>query len=143
MKFKFSLEPVLKVRQHQEKIQKQKLAEEVSNKNKITLLRNEVQGKLEDYLEEQNKGERVANIHLIKRHNAHLLQVNDHINKLQEQEAEADGKVSEERGKLAEAFKKLSILEKVKESEHGAFIKDVAKADQKFMDEISSQSFSR
>lgn len=142
MKFKFSLEPVLKVRQHQEKIQKQKLAEEVSNKNKITLLRNEVQGKLETYLEEQNN-EPVANIHLIKRHNAHLLQVNDHINKLQDQEKEADGKVSEERGKLAEAFKKLSILEKVKEAEHGAFISDVAKADQKFMDEISSQSFSR
>ena len=142
MKFKFSLEPVLKVRQHQEKIQKQKLAEEVSNKNKITLLRNEVQGKLETYLEEQNN-DPVANIHLIKRHNAHLLQVNDHINKLQDQEKEADGKVSEERGKLAEAFKKLSILEKVKEAEHGAFISDVAKADQKFMDEISSQSFSR
>lgn len=142
MKFKFSLEPVLKVRQHQEKIQKQKLAEEVSNKNKITLLRNEVQGKLETYLEDQNN-DPVANIHLIKRHNAHLLQVNDHINKLQDQEKEADGKVSEERGKLAEAFKKLSILEKVKETEHGAFISDVAKADQKFMDEISSQSFSR
>ena len=142
MKFKFSLEPVLKVRQHQEKIQKQKLAEEVSNKNKITLLRNEVQGKLETYLEDQNN-DPVANIHLIKRHNAHLLQVNDHINKLQDQEKEADGKVSEERGKLAEAFKKLSILEKVKEAEHGAFISDVAKADQKFMDEISSQSFSR
>ena len=85
MKFKFSLEPVLKVRQHQEKIQKQKLAEEVSNKNKITLLRNEVQGKLETYLEDQNN-DPVANIHLIKRHNAHLLQVNDHINKLQDQE---------------------------------------------------------
>ena len=142
MKFKFSLEPVLKVRQHQEKIQKQKLAEEVSNKNKITLLRNEVQDKLEDYLDEKTT-ERVSNIHLIKRHNAHLLQVNDHIQQLSSQEKVADGKVMEERGKLTEAFKKLSILEKVKENEHGVFIKDVAKADQNFMDEISSQSFSR
>ena len=109
MKFKFSLEPVLKVRQHQEKIQKQKLAEEVSNKNKITLLRNEVQDKLEDYLDEKTT-ERVSNIHLIKRHNAHLLQVNDHIQQLSSQEKVADGKVMEERGKLTEAFKKLSIL---------------------------------
>ena len=39
MKFKFSLEPVLKVRQHQEKVQQQKLAEELTNKNKISDLR--------------------------------------------------------------------------------------------------------
>lgn len=142
MKFKFSLEPVLKVRKHQEKIQKQKLAEEVSNKNKITDLRNEVQGKLESYLSEEEQNG-VANIHTIKRHNAHLMHVNDHINRLQQEEQKADKKVSEERDNLAEAFKKLSILEKVKESEHGAYVKETAQEDQKFMDEISSQSFSR
>ena len=142
MKFKFSLEPVLKVRQHQEKIQKQKLAEEVAHKNSIQLLRNEVQDKLEDYLEEK-QNDRAVNIHLIKRHNAHLIHVNDHINQLAKQEKQADAKVGKERAKLAEAFKNLSILEKVKEGEHSAFLKDAAKADQKFMDEISSQSFSR
>lgn len=142
MKFKFSLEPVLKVRQHQEKVQQQKLAEELTNKNKISDLRNSVQGKLESYLETKDQ-DKAANIHAIKTHNAHLIQVNDHINKLQQQEEQADKKVKEERSKLAEAFKKLSILEKVKENEHGTFIKDAAKIDQKTMDEISSQSFSR
>ncbi len=142
MKFKFSLEPVLKVRQHQEKVQKQKLAEELTNKNKISDIRNAVKGKLESYLESKDQGE-AANIHTIKTHNAHLIHVNDHINKLQQQEEQADEKVKEERSKLAEAFKKLSILEKVKENEHGTFVKDVAKTDQKFMDEISSQSYSR
>ncbi|MBO6537107.1 MAG: flagellar export protein FliJ [Balneolaceae bacterium] len=142
MKFKFSLEPVLKVRQHQEKVQQQKLAEEMTNKNKITTLRAEVKGKLENYLENQ-QGDKVANIHTIKRHNAHLVHVNDHINRLKQEENKASEKVQEERGKLAEAFKKLSILEKVKENEQGVFVKELAKSDQKFMDEISSQSFSR
>ena len=142
MKFKFSLEPVLKVRQHQEKVQQQKLAEELTNKNKISDLRNTVQGKLEEYLGAKDQ-EKVANIHFIKTHNAHLIQVNDHINKLQQQEEQADKKIKEERSKLTEAFKKLSILEKVKENEHGTFVKDEAKTDQKFMDEISSQSHSR
>ena len=142
MKFKFSLEPVLKVRQHQEKVQQQKLAEELTNKNKISDLRNSVQGKLESYLEAKDQ-DKAANIHAIKTHNAHLIQVNDHINKLQQQEEQAEKKVKEERSKLAEAFKKLSILEKVKENEHGTFVKDAAKTDQKTMDEISSQSFSR
>ena len=130
MKFKFSLEPVLKVRQHQEKVQQQKLAEELTNKNKISDLRNSVQGKLESYLETKDQ-DKAANIHAIKTHNAHLIQVNDHINKLQQQEEQADKKVKEERSKLAEAFKKLSILEKVKENEHGTFVKDAAKTDQK------------
>ncbi|MBO6793863.1 MAG: flagellar export protein FliJ [Balneolaceae bacterium] len=142
MKFKFSLEPVLKVRQHQEKVQQQKLAEEMTNKNKITSLRAEVRGKLESYLENQQE-DQVANIHTIKRHNAHLMHVNDHINRLVKEENKADEKVQVERGKLAEAFKKLSILEKVKENEQGVFVKELAKSDQKFMDEISSQSFSR
>jgi len=142
MKFKFSLEPVLKVRQHQEKVQKQKLAEEVTNKNKISNLRSEVQGKLESYLDNKEQ-DKVASIHTIKTHNAHLIHVNDHINKLQQQENSASEKVKEERTKLAEAFKKLSILEKVKENEQGAFVKNADKNDQKFMDEISSQSHSR
>jgi len=142
MKFKFSLEPVLKVRQHQEKVQKQKLAEEVTNKNKISNLRSEVQGKLESYLDNKEQ-DKVANIHTIKTHNAHLIHVNDHINRLQQQENSASEKVKEERTKLAEAFKKLSILEKVKENEQGAFVKNADKNDQKFMDEISSQSHSR
>lgn len=142
MKFKFSLEPVLKVRQHQEKVQQQKLAEELTNKNKISDLRNSVQGKLESYLETKDQ-DKAANIHAIKTHNAHLIQVNDHINKLQQQEEQADKKVKEERSKLAEAFKKLSVIEKIKENEHGTFVKDASKTDQKEMDEISSQTFRR
>lgn len=142
MKFKFSLEPVLKVRQHQEKVQKQKLAEELVNKNKISDLRNDVKEKLESYLYNKNDVH-PANIHSIKTHNAHIVNVNEHIQKLKEQEKKADQKVNNERSKLAEAFKKLSILEKIKEKEHSTFLKDAARSDQKFMDEISSQSFSK
>ncbi len=142
MKFKFSLDPVLKVRQHQEKVQQQKLAEELTNKNKISDIRNAVKEKLENYLENKEE-DKVANIHLIKAHDAHLIQANHKINELQQQEVKADEKVKTERSKLAEAFKKLSIMEKVRDTEHGAFVKNVAKTDQKFMDEISSQTFSR
>ncbi|MCG8372966.1 MAG: flagellar export protein FliJ [Balneolales bacterium] len=142
MKFKFSLEPVLKVRQHQEKVQKQKLAEEVSKKNKITNLRNEVKGKLESYLN-ANEEKETGTVNDIKRHNTHLVNVHAHITKLEVQENKADQKVKKERDELAEAFKKLSILEKVKESEYSVFMKDSSRKDQKFMDEISSQSYTR
>ncbi len=139
MKFKFSLEPVLKVRKHQEKVQQQKLAEEITNKNKISDLRNQVQNKLESYLTGKEKG-KAADIHTIRTYNAHLMSANNELTKLQKKEKNADVKVEKERSKLAEAFKKLNMLEKVKEKEQELFNKNLAKLNQKFMDEVSSQS---
>ncbi|HBX66154.1 MAG TPA: hypothetical protein DEG32_08340, partial [Balneolaceae bacterium] len=74
MKFKFSLAPVLKVREHQEKIQKQKLAEQVSKKQKISDLQNEVQGKLKQFLNDSEE-QTAASIHLIRQRSMHLEQV--------------------------------------------------------------------
>lgn len=142
MKFKFSLDPVLKVRKHQEKIQKQKLAEQVAQKQKISDLRSEVQGKLENYLAEREDNP-AANIHLIRRHSSHMEAVHQRMEKLSQEIDQADVKVSKEREKLAKAHKNLHILEKVKEFEKGLFSEKMAREEQKFMDEIATQSFSR
>tara|TARA_Y100001935_G_scaffold217449_1_gene189744 strand:+ start:199254 stop:199682 length:429 start_codon:yes stop_codon:yes gene_type:complete len=142
MKFKFSLEPVLKVRKHQEQLQKQKLAEQVSKKNEINHLRNNVQGSLEEYLNTSNAAE-VTNIQVIKRHSTHLEQVHKRMEDLRVQMEKVDEKVSEERLKLADAHKKLHILDKLKEGEHANYMTNSAREEQKFMDEISSQSYSR
>merc|ERR1712224_529347 len=121
MKFKFSLEPVLKVRKHQEQLQKQKLAEQVSKKNEINHLRNNVQGSLEEYLNTSNAAE-VTNIQVIKRHSTHLEQVHKRMEDLRVQMEKVDEKVSEERLKLADAHKKLHILDKLKEGEHANYM---------------------
>jgi flagellar FliJ protein len=142
MKFKFSLAPVLKVREHQEKIQKQKLAEQVSRKQEISDLQHEVQGKLRQFLNDSEK-QGAETIHLIRQRSAHLEQVHQKMEKLSEELSQADIKVSEERSKLAAAHKKLHILEKVREFEKGLFSDQVAQNEQKFMDEIATQSFSR
>ncbi|MBO6586854.1 MAG: flagellar export protein FliJ [Gracilimonas sp.] len=142
MKFKFSLAPVLKVRKHQEKLQKQKLAEQVSKKQKISDVRDDVQGKLKTFLQnsEDNSAE---NIHMIRRRSAHLQQVHQKMDKLSRDLDKAEVEVSKEREKLATAYKNLHILEKVKEFEKGLFSERMAKDEQKFMDEIATQSFSR
>ncbi|MTI86486.1 MAG: flagellar export protein FliJ [Balneolaceae bacterium] len=142
MKFKFSLDPVLKVRKHQEKIQKQKLAKQVAKKQKISELRNEVQGKLESYLN-KSENEEAESIHMIRRHSAHMQQVHQRMEKLNKDMDKVDVEVVKEREKLATAHKKLHILEKVKEFEKDSFSSSVAKKEQKFMDEIATQSFSR
>lgn len=142
MKFKFTLDPVLKVRKHQEKVQKQKLAEELVKKNEIDELRAEVQNKLEDYL--QNTQDRnIESIHGIKRHTKHMEQVHSLIKKLSTDLNKAEKAVSEERGKLAKAHKNRHILDKVKEFEQNIFAQKLMRNEQKSMDEIATQIFSR
>jgi flagellar export protein FliJ len=142
MKFKFSLDPVLKVRKHQEKIQKQKLAEQVARKQKISNLQQQVQGKLEDYLQ-NSENTQAENIHMIRNRCVHMEMTHQEIDRLSKEIDKADVEVLKEREKLAAAHKKLHILEKVKEFEHNLFAEHTAKEDQKFMDEIATQSFSR
>lgn len=142
MKFKFSLAPVLKVRKHQEKIQKQKLAKKVSEQQKISELQQEVQGKLQQFLNDDEQTQ-AANIHMIRQRSAHLNQVHQKMDTLSKELNKAEVKVSEQREKLAFAHKNLHILEKVREFEKSLYTERVAKEEQKFMDEIATQSFSR
>ncbi|HKL18874.1 MAG TPA: flagellar FliJ family protein [Halalkalibaculum sp.] len=142
MKFKFSLASVLRVREHQEKLQKQKLAEEVSKKKDINELREKVQMKLENYLQDARTAE-AENIHLIRRRSRHMQQVHQHMNKLTGELEKAEVVVVKEREKLATAHKNRHILEKVREFEHQLFAKKLSQDEQKFMDEIATQTSGR
>lgn len=142
MKFKFSLDPVLKVRKHQKKIQKQKLAEQLAEKQKVEQLRDDTQYKLSEYLENSENNE-LKSVQMIRRHAAHMEQVHQKIEQLGRQLNQADEKVSKAREKLAEAHKNLHIIEKVKEFEIDLFKERLSKEEQKFLDEIATQSFSR
>ncbi len=142
MKFKFSLDPVLKVRKHQKKMQKQKLAEKVAQKQKITDLQNEVQEKLKGYLK-SNESKDIQNVQMVRRHATHMEQVHKKMKELSTQLNKADEKVLEARKDLTEAHKSLHIIEKVREFEHDLFKDHVSKEEIKFLDEIATQSYSR
>lgn len=142
MKFNFSLDPVLKVRKHQEKMQKLKLANEVLKKNQISELQSQIKKKLENYISESS----VKNpecIHNIKIHSSYLHEVHTTKNELDIEEAKADEAVTDERLKLHKAHKKRHILEKVKEFEYSLFSEKVSRNEQNVLDEIAAQSFSR
>ena len=142
MKFQFSLNSVLKVRNHEQKMKKQKLAEEMAHKQEILKLREEVQEKLNGYLENE-ESEEIMNVQQVRQRAAHIQQVHEKMKKLSEELSRADLKVSKARKGLSDAHKNLHIIEKVKEFEHAVFKENVAKDEQKFMDEIATQSYSR
>lgn len=142
MKFKFSLDPVLKVRNHKKKVHKQKLAEEMANKQEIVKLRDQVQVKLKSFLENTEHTE-IQNVQMVRQRASHIQQVHQKMKKLSEELSEADKNVSKARNNLAEAHKNLHIIEKVKEFEKSIFNDNMAKQEQKFMDEIATQSFSK
>lgn len=142
MKFKFSLDSVLKVRSHQKKLEKQKLAEEVAERNKINQLQMEVQNKLQDYLKNA-EDMKVQDMQTVRRHTAHIEQVHQQMSRLNEELNAADEKITNARQKLEAAHKNLHIIEKVKEFEHEIHLGKLSREEQKFLDEIATQSFKR
>jgi len=142
MKFNFSLDPVLKVRKHEEKIQKQKLAKEVQKKNQINRLQSEVKDKLNGYLKESNTNS-AASIHDIKLHSLYLQEVHTTMRNLKKEESDVQKAIEEERQNLEKVHKKRHILDKMKDFEFNTFNENVERVEQKTLDEIAIQSFSR
>lgn len=142
MKFKFSLESVLKVRKQQEKLQEQKLAEKLSNKKQIDENHTLMKVKLINYLQ-STENEEFKNVHHIRRHSKHMLQVHEKVEQLKGQLKEAENEVRDQRQELAEVHKKRDVMEKVKEIEQKKFAVKLARHEQKIMDEIATQSYSR
>lgn len=142
MKFQFSLDSVLKVRNHEQKMKKQKLAEEMAHKQEIIQLREQIKEKLKGYLQ-GDESEQIMNVQQVRQRGAHIQQVHEKMKKLSDELSQADLKVTKARKSLADAHKNLHIIEKVKEFEHAVFKENVDKKEQKFMDEIATQSYSR
>lgn len=142
MKFKFSLEPVLKVREHKEKLQKQRLAEKLSEEKKLHAQRAELEEKLKGHLDKADR-EEFENLHTFRRHTAHMHEVHQKMKKLNGSLKVVENAVQTERDKLAAVHKERHIMEKVKEEELEDFIEKVSRLEQKTMDEIATQSFSQ
>lgn len=138
MVFRFSLDPVLRVRMHQEKLQQQKLAAEVQKQEQIRGVRREIQTKLNRYLNASN-GADASRVHDMKRHGSHLEQVHRLILDLDEELNEMKTVVHREQLKLAEIHKNRHILEKVREGELQEHRKKVGQIEQKTLDEVASR----
>lgn len=139
MKFKFSLEPVLEVRKHRETIQKQKLAEKLTKKKKLSELRDQLKQKLEVNLAKADR-EGFTNLHDLKRYQQYINDLHKKVEELNGSLKIIKKAIDKQRDKLAEVHKKRHIMEKMKEEEHEVFLEQVSKQERKIMDEVATQT---
>lgn len=142
MKFRFSLDSVLKVREHQEKIQQQKLANEMQKKRNIDEVREEVSTRLNQLLR-NNEVKQFESLHSLKQLDSQMMEAHQTIDRLDGEKKEVEKAVDKERLDLAKAHKKRHIMEKVKEMELNLFSEKISRHEQVRMDEIASQLFNK
>jgi len=142
MKFEFSLEPVLKVREHEEKIEKQKLAEKLNKKRDLKTLKQNLKDKLEHHVNESD-GEQFVNVHDLQRKQQYINDLHNKVKQVNQSIKSVKEAVDQQRDKLADVHKKRHIMEKVKEEEREIFLEQMSKQQRKVMDEVATQTFSK
>jgi flagellar FliJ protein len=143
-KFKYGLEPVLKVRAIKEKKEQEKFAdkkrkyiEEKQREEAIKQKKKEREGELREVFE---KG-RISDFAKVLRRKAHLDVLKDDLDVQVEKVIEASKLLETQRAFLIQAMKGKKIMEKHKEKKLDEYKKIMQKLELKFMDEIATQRF--
>ncbi|MCW9705376.1 flagellar export protein FliJ [Fodinibius salsisoli] len=142
MTFEFSLESVLKVRKHEEKVQKQKLAEKLNKKKDLNELKERLAKKLENHISGADSI-KFVNLHDLQRQQQYINELHEKVKKVNNSLDSIKAAVEQQRDKLAEVHKKRHIMEKVKEGERELFLEEMNKQQRKVMDEVATQTFSK
>ena len=141
MKFEFSLKSVLKVRKHEEQLQKQKLAEKLSEKKDLKEKKENLQQKIEKHIND-NANDDFMNLHDLQRKQQYINDLYEKVKRVNNSLATIRKAVDRQRNKLADVHKKRHIMEKIREEEREVFLEEVSKKERKVMDEVATQTFS-
>lgn len=136
------MEPVLKVRKHEENIQKQKLAEKLTKKKDLNALKERLKKELENHVNEAGDN-KFVNLHDLQRQQQYINDLHEKVKKVNESLEKVKAAVDRQRDKLADVHKKRHIMEKVKEDERELFLEEMSKQQRKVMDEVATQTFSK
>ncbi len=142
MTFRFSLEPVLRVREHKEKLQRQKLAKEVKRRQNLADQKANIAAELDDFLGQKDL-HKVHDVRKLKNSYVHLENVHNAMEKLDRDLKKADKSISRERDKLVVAHREMHMMEKVRDREYSVYKIELERFEQKAMDEIATRSFNR
>ncbi|MEX0680469.1 MAG: flagellar FliJ family protein [Balneolales bacterium] len=142
MKFRFSLAPVLKVREHKEKLQKQRLAEKQRLRQVIADKKSEIAIGLRGFIEERDD-DSVNDINRIRSSYAHMEYAHQIMGNLVRDLNRAEQDIDRERDKLIRVHRDTRIMEKAKEREHKVFLEEIDRQDRRQMDEIATQLYNR
>ncbi|TNE71799.1 hypothetical protein EP331_08460 [bacterium] len=135
-KFKFRLAAVLRIRKHQEQLQKQAFAKVVQKKVLLEDKKAEMQDELGAYVNSSNQ-------HIGKNHFEYIQTRHVSIFNLKNRIKKADAEVERERMKLLEARKKTMALENLESKQKITFMQELDRSEQIQMNEIATQRFNR
>lgn len=135
-KFEFTLKTVLRVRKHQEQLQKQAFAKVVQKKVALEDRKQQVKTDLQAYTSSPNSVMGKAHFEYIQSNHTQIFNLNNHIKK-------ADADVERERKKLLEARQKTMALENLESKQRVEFIREQDRLEQIQMNEIATQRFNR
>jgi flagellar FliJ protein len=144
-KFAFKLEPVLKIRIHEEELQKQAFARQMQQLIGLKEEHEKVQNELEQYSKEYENGDH-ASLHSAneyQRHYAFIQSRQQELARLNREIEQAKERTEQERKKLIKANQKTRVLENLKERKRVEYLEEADREDQKVMNEIATQRFHR
>ena len=142
--YKFPLEPVLNHRSFiVENLQKELAILEKILSGEKRNLRSYKKAKYEFLSELQKKEEEGVTISEIVLYSSFVERLSMDIIEQRERIVEAVRKVDLKRDDLIEAMKKMKMLDKLKEKETKAYRQEVMKKEQRFLDEVATNRFTR
>ncbi len=142
MKFRFKLETVLKIRAHEENMEKQRLGLALNEWQALKEQQKNLESSLTDVHSQFIQHSELDMVKM-KQYYGFIHDQHATINKLDHEMETAEEKVNEQRKRLLEANKKTRMLEKLKEKERMRYRQDLERTEQFELNEIATQRFNR
>jgi len=140
MKFRFKLETVLKIRKHEEELQKQKLGVIMQRKQLINSRLQKVQSVMTD-MNDQYLSKSQMDVRNLRGYYASLQDKQEVIWDLRQQLAETDKEIIKQRNVLLEANRKTQMLEKLKSKALLTFVQEMDRKEQVELNEMATQKY--
>ncbi|HKJ46944.1 MAG TPA: flagellar FliJ family protein [Balneolales bacterium] len=140
MKFRFKLETVLKIRKHEEELQKQKLGVIMQRKQLINSRLQKIQSVMTE-MNDQYLSKSQMDVRNLRGYYASLQDKQEVIWDLRQQLAETDKEIIKQRNVLLEANRKTQMLEKLKSKALLTFVQEMDRKEQVELNEMATQKY--
>lgn len=142
MKFRFKLQTVLKLRRHEENMEKQKLGLVLNEWQDLKDQKLGIEQSLSS-VNQQFMSTSDFNMITMKNFYGFIHDQHNVLHRLDSELETAEEKVTEQRKKLLEANKQTRMLEKLREKEQSRFRREMEHIEQVELNEIATQRFNR
>jgi len=144
-RFKFRLETVLKIRKRREDAAKREVAVRLGEiarvEGEMAALREQIRVEIDGFRASHATGQ--INVTQIARHRHWLVHLDRGVLTCENRLRELRERLSGDRAALAEARKRVRVLEKLEERQRERYMKDLNRAEVRELDEISNVLFVR